>query len=307
MLKFPKIVIDKFQNGANIHTGFDREAIVRIFNGKNSIESIYGHFLSEGIDLDKVNNLFHTLIENDLVVDKIDWESSVLSDRELEGFSRQIATLSRFSQQYDENKFNNLVVGLKSQEKLHGAEIVFFGNSPLIHEVADKCNRAGIRATPAIKSLDGTSRDADLFVYLPDKYDEDELIDTLKYCDAVRVPFFPGFQTNYGIELGPFYVPGDSACSLCLISRKKSVLGEGYNQSTGDPLHFNFPIGSDQIVLEIIKFITGIAPLTLRNKVLQFNIMSGISAYHPVLKVPNCAVCGLRPLQPKRKLWEGIV
>lgn len=311
MLKFPKIVIDKFQHRAyhtyGIDADFNQEAIVQIFNGKNSIESIYGRFLAEGIHLDKVNHLLQTLIAHELVVDKINLESSVLSDSELEDFSRQIATLSCFSRQYDENKFNNLVVGLKSQEKLHQASIAFFGNAPLIQEVAGKCNKAGIHAIHTIEHLDGTNMDADLFIYLPDKYDEDELIDTLKYCDSVQTPFFPGIQTNYGIELGPFYVPGDSACSLCLVNRKKSALGEGYRQGTDEQLHFNFPIGADQIVLEVIKFFTGIAPLTLRNKVLQFNIISGISAYHPVLKVPGCAVCGLGPLQPKRKLWEGIV
>lgn len=310
MIKYPKVIADKFKLSKDpLFKDFTKHDILELFNGKNSTEDIYGHLLSEKISLESINKLFQVLIKKKLLKDEISYDSEVLSDSELEMYSDQINTFSFYNQANTREKSNyvNLLFGLKCQEKISQLKTILLGDSKLITDISIKCKEVGIKSIYAFKNFKEIKNGGDVLIYAPENYNEDVLIDTLRFCKEKKIAFLPVIKTNYGVEFGPFYLPNDSSCSLCLITRKKSVLEEDYDSNLKDALFLNFSIGADLILLELLKFITGIAPVNLRNKILQYNFISGSFKYHSVLKLPNCEICYNNSVKPKRRLWEGIV
>ena len=308
MLKFPKLVVTELGIVKdNIDKDFLKEDLSHIFNGKHSVEDIYADFLSKDYTFEKVNRLFNVLIEHKILEDRLNLESTILSDDEIDSYSTQSATFSYFSQKIEESKYDNLLSGLHCQEKINQSSLILLGDSILIGDIFNKGKNTGLKTIHIYDNLDAINYNADLLIFAPKNYDENEMLDALKYCKKNLLSFLPIINTSYGVEIGPFYVPNDASCYLCLINRKKSVLGENYDSHISNTLNFNFSVGSDVVLIELIKYFTGIAPLTLRNKVLQYNFMSGIFVYHPVLKMPNCEICSSKHVKPLRKLWEGIV
>ena len=306
-MKFPKLIQSESINISEVvKKVFFNEDLKIIFNGKNAVEEIYADLLAKNFDLNAINELFKQLSINNLLVDKVNLESNILSDEDLDIYNVQISTLSFFNQQYSESKYLNLTAGLISQEKINRFPISIIGKSLLNDELFVKIKKLGVKnvyQNPDIHNLPGP---IGLLIYVPDEYLETEIIKITQYCNSTNVVFFPIIKTNFGIEFGPIQVPNDTSCYMCLINRKKSVLGEGYETIYKEILNFNFSIGGDFALLEVLKYISGIAPISLRNRILQHNFITGAFTFHPVLKIPGCSICG-NDFKPRRKLWEEIV
>jgi hypothetical protein len=310
MIKYPKLKVSEFKLSKDLLLkDFTKNDILELFNGKNSTEDIYAHLLSNKFSLENINKLFQSLTKNGDIKDEISYDSKVLSKSEIETYSGQINTFSLYNQANtkEDSNYLNLLFGLKCQEKINQLKTILLGDSNFINDFSFKCEQVGIKSIYTFNHFQKIDIDGDVLVYSPENYDENTLIDTLRYCKEKQIAFLPVIKTNYGVEVGPFYLPNDSSCSLCLITRKKSVLEDDYDSNLKDVLMLNFAIGADLILLELVKFITGIAPVTLRNKILQYNFISGSFKYHSVLKLPNCEICFNNSMKPKRRLWEGIV
>jgi hypothetical protein len=306
-LKFPKLIQREPINIEGIVCKeFQGEDIGALFDGKHSIEDIYADLLAKGVGFETINSLFKALLDKQLLVDKINLESALLSDEDLDVYSAQIATFSIFNQQYTESKYQNLTAGLLFQERVASFSVAMMGESPLIKELLLKLKGLGVKNIYQEQSAQEIPPAVGLLIYAPEEYGEAEMIELTEYCYKKDIALFPIFKTSFGMEFGPIHIPHDTSCYQCLINRKKSVLGEGYENIYKDTLHFNFPLGGDVVLLEAIKYITGITPVSLRNRILQHNYINGIFTFHPVLKIPGCAICG-NNFKPKRKLWEEIV
>ncbi|MBA4058183.1 MAG: hypothetical protein C0490_25935, partial [Marivirga sp.] len=238
--------------------------------------------------------------------DKVNLESDVLSDEDLDAYSVQISTLSFFNQHFSESKYLNLTAGLLSQEKISQFPVSIIGKSLLNDELFVKLKTLGVKNVYQNPDIDNLTGPVGLIIYAPDEYVETEIIKIAEYCNSMSIVFFPIIKTNFGMEFGPIQIPNDTSCYMCLINRKKSVLGEGYETTYKDILNFNFSIGSDLALLEVLKHISGMAPISLRNRILQHNFVTGAFTFHPVLKMPGCSICG-NNFKPRRKLWEEIV
>ncbi len=309
MIKFPKLNTDKLESeGFPIALAIDPKDIKMIFDGKNSMEDIYCQLLSESYSLHEINELFDHLIEQDLISDKINISSNVLSEVEIEEFTTQIATLSHFNSKSAQSAHQNYAEGLFYQEKISQSTVIVCGDSPIAEDIEVKCKKMGVKNCFNFTKEEVIQfKDKGILIYAPNNYNESELLELLDYASSRQLNFLPVVNTTFGTEIGPFYIPKESSCSQCLIDRKKSILGENYSHNLFNKLQFNFSIGADLVVLEILKQITAITSLATRNNLLQFNHINGNIKYHPVLKVPNCNICGSKHTKPARKLWEGIL
>src|SRR5690554_2286311 len=209
-----------------------------LFNGKKSIESIYAELLAKDLSLDGINSIFKILLSKKILKDKIYLESDVLSAEKIDKYKSQIETFSYFSQSQEEDNYYNLLFGLSCQEKLFKSKIHLIGNTPLIFELNKKLKLLGIVDIKISEKIE-TLSNSDLLIFHFNRYKEDLLINALEYCKANNVPFLPVNNASFGAEIGPYFISTENSCSLCLIDRKKSVVGDFYFQ---DNTKFNFNI-----------------------------------------------------------------
>lgn len=283
----------------------DNSKLAELFNGETSIENIYADLLSNEMSLDDINSIFIKLISKKVLQDKINWKSDILSNDVIKKYQSQMETFSFFSQSVEEDSYSNLLYGLRCQEKLFKSKVHLFGNTILITELNQKLKQLGI-GTVNLSEKNNIDIDTDILIFDFQKYDEDFLLTTLEHCNSNKIAFIPINSTNFGSEIGPFYISKETSCPLCLIDRKKAVTGDFYFKKY-TTFNFNIAFGSEIIVLEIIKFLTDIAPNNLKNKVAHYNYITGLVKYHTVLKNPSCKICSPNINKPKRKLWEGII
>jgi hypothetical protein len=309
MIKFPKLNIHRLESkGFSTALAIDPKDISLLFDGKHSMEDIYCQLLSEHYSLHQINELFDYLIQQELISDKISISSKILSEQEVDYFTTQITTLSNFNLKTAQSAHQNYTEGLLYQEKICLANVIVCGDSQIAEDLVIKFRKMGVRNLYSLNKEEvlrytGSGN----LVYAPNNYAESELVELIDYASSHHLNFLPVINTTFGIEIGPFYILKESSCYQCLIDRKKSILGENYNHNISNKLQFNFSIGADLVALEILKQITGITSVSTRNNLLQFNHITGNIKYQPVLKVPNCKICGSKHAKPERKLWEGIL
>ncbi|QTY27132.1 hypothetical protein [Flavobacterium sp. CS20] len=304
MIRYPYIEKNEILSNLD-EINFDINLLIELFNGKNSLENIYTELLSKNFELSKINSLFVLLNSKNLIKDKLILKSDVLSEQKIDKYINQIKTFSLFSQEEKQNSYFDLLYGLNCQEKLSKSKIILLGDSNLITSLNDKLRLIGINDIKVTEEF-LFNIEADLLIFNFEKYNENLLIEVLQYCNDNNISFLPVINNNFGLEIGPFYLSNETSCSLCLIDRKKAVVGENYSEINPN-LFFNISLGSDIVILEVIKNLTGIAPISLKNRVAHHNFLSGLIKYHPVLKNPSCKICSSNPLKPKRKLWQGII
>jgi hypothetical protein len=113
-------------------------------------------------------------------------------------------------------------------------------------------------------------------------------------------------QHDLGATLGPFYVPGYSACYECFNRRRlaalspweTTVLEAAGTNSEPVPLL----LAADWVVIELTKRLTGIGTPIGYNRVLYLDYFNGIPEVHGISRVPRCTVCGPY-LLPDRQIW----
>jgi len=146
-----------------------------------------------------------------------------------------------------------------------------------------------------------------LLIYSPDCFDEGVCQWLNDICLSHSVPLLIYRRRAFDVELGPLVIPRQTACYLCYELRRKAVLSESEaltEASDLEPAGLNFPIGAEWLALEVVKLLTGVAEPVTRGRLSRFNILTGLMAVHPVLKLPRCPACGVHKCRPTRKLWE---
>lgn len=120
------------------------------------------------------------------------------------------------------------------------------------------------------------------------------------------IPFLSANEDGMEYELGPFVIPGQSACLQCLDIRKSArskfqeaedqlhgaqVLAPGdHGPLLGEDLAAN-GIAAGILAMEATRILTGNALPTLLNQVLYFTPITGQLDYQPLLRVGHCPAC----------------
>jgi molybdopterin-synthase adenylyltransferase len=119
--------------------------------------------------------------------------------------------------------------------------------------------------------------------------------------------------------VGPTVIPNETACFACYSLRTKANLAEfepfqryenhlkaGAPRRVFGSLPQFSPIIAGMTAIEVAKILTRFSAPTTFGRVLTFDFLSFIAAFHPVLKLPRCPVCGA-PAQhlPMNKPWTN--
>ncbi len=147
-----------------------------------------------------------------------------------------------------------------------------------------------------------------ILIYCSDLFSEKSCERLNKICLDNLIPLLVYRQMLLEILVGPLIIPKETACYVCYNLRRKAALFEmeNHNNNTMNPdiPRLNFPIGTDLLALDTIKFLTGIMEPISRNRIIRINIGSGHMEVHSILKLPRCTACGVHKTRPMRKLWE---
>lgn len=136
-------------------------------------------------------------------------------------------------------------------------------------------------------------------------------------CVSSKTPFVSGYAQGDNLEIGPFVIPGATACYYCYNTRRKSNLEkfeylksfeEGYTQRPersirrGEPSIFCSILG-EILAWEVYKYLLGFEQPATFDTLLQFNLMSLELTKHHIFKLPRCPKCSKAGSKPMKSLW----
>ena len=137
-------------------------------------------------------------------------------------------------------------------------------------------------------------------------------------CVERKSHFLPVTLDNIIGYLGPFVIPGETACYECLIGRENSQMLNatvrravqhhasksrevtGYHQTTCSVL-------ANLAVFELVRFFGGMFPGPQAGMVLEVNLLTSTMKRRKVLKVPRCACCSSMNKQPSLSPYKDTV
>lgn len=159
----------------------------------------------------------------------------------------------------------------------------------------------------------------DVFVIPLHYFDNIQLYELAnEICIARGIPFLSGFIQGDNLEIGPFVVPGATACYYCFETRKKSNVAnlahyQQFEESwklhpvrmgcKGEPDVFGVLAGNF-FALEVYKYLMGFEQPATLNTLVQFNLFTFELTRHHILRLPRCPKCSPVGSQPPKSLWS---
>lgn len=143
---------------------------------------------------------------------------------------------------------------------------------------------------------------ADCVVACSDCGEIDALREWNRFCVARKIRFFPLVLQNLIGNVGPFIVPGETACYECFYARQNSHLEDPVSQRTALALMtrgqsstgFHLATASlmgDMAACELVKFVTDALPESNIGKLILVSLFDTRLEARKVLKIPRCIVC----------------
>lgn len=298
--------------------------IVPLLDGTHTTDDVVSQLASwDRKDITDVMTFFnsHELLEDASIVSPFSLEQ----ERQWED---QILYFSQFSS----NKYS-------LQKRITDTCVLVLGEGVLLHEVCSGLEETGVRIHEAAESIEPPHKD-ERFESRKEAEEKIEARIAEARADLVVVTtsnsFSPLFSwvnsvsltlqrpwtscTVYGEKglVGPTVVPGQTACYTCLRLRRSSNLVHydeftrfetyveehpGLQKRSG-ALTATLSVVAHLCVVELVKLITGIAPVQTAGGQISFNPLTMEMKVHPVLKLPRCPQCGL-PSRERRteRVW----
>lgn len=100
--------------------------------------------------------------------------------------------------------------------------------------------------------------------------------------------------SNFG-ELGPFVIPSRTSCFECYRIRELSADAVKRKKLESKNTYFKIfsEILANFLLLEIVKILSNKLDTNVYDSVREIDFDNNVIRQHPVLKVPNCEVCGV--------------
>jgi bacteriocin biosynthesis cyclodehydratase domain-containing protein len=122
-------------------------------------------------------------------------------------------------------------------------------------------------------------------------------------CLAHRQHFFPVVLQNLIGYVGPYVIPGETACFECLRARQNANLSRPDQQRASEMVAFEsqdvlgyhplMPRAVAQTAaMELVKFCSGVLPFARVGSLIEVDLMTPALTTRKVLRIPSCPVCG---------------
>ncbi len=142
-----------------------------------------------------------------------------------------------------------------------------------------------------------------LKVVLTNDYNSEKLREVNRQKLAENTPWLLVKLNGTQPQLGPLFIPKETACWQCLEQRlvlhqpeRNFLLAKGVEQSQIERPVIHHPLAEQGFLhlalLEIIKWLNGQPNSRLFDNILRFNYISMETEYHRVIKRPQCSACG---------------
>lgn len=196
------------------------------------------------------------------------------------------------------------------QATLNHAAICLVGKSPLADAVAAELNKSGINSIEKVapaNEMDSIISESHLTILCLTRQDR-EICDSVNHtCFTHGLPWLLTLAEGQEGWVGPFVLPGETACSTCLTSRldanslysdfsnfqqDRNRLSKDFEPQDGFPsLNPFYSLIAAMASLEVIRHITGISrPLTYDAQ-LVVDCITGNYRHETLHRVPRCPQC----------------
>lgn len=206
------------------------------------------------------------------------------------------------------------------QVRSHFAETkaLIGGSGQLATALQDVLARSRVAVTPDVEAArfaDEGADDAVVGVWCSDSPQAEEL--RAVNLAAVRSGM-PWLAVTLGADhatVGPFVLPGQSACHECFRLRLRSN-GSMLDDALGTlvaraqpapppalPAYFVTLVAATAAA-EVVRWLSGLARPSSVGAFLSLTPADALAVRHEVLKLPRCAVCGPIRYRPQMKIWD---
>lgn len=159
---------------------------------------------------------------------------------------------------------------------------------------------------------------SDCVVATSDFGSQEVLCEWNAFCVQQSKPFLPVVLKNFIGYLGPFVLPGTTACFECLRARQNSHLQhreasrmvEAASQKAQLVIGFHPSMASvlgEITAFELTKVYSEVLPHSKVGQLVELNLLSCQMESHTVLKVPRCSVCSPMKANPPVAITKTVI
>ncbi|MEM7050582.1 MAG: TOMM precursor leader peptide-binding protein [Acidobacteriota bacterium] len=292
-------------------------AVLPHLTGERSRPEIQQAVAEQGITAGEVDQLIVGLAQRGLLEEG---DGARLPAEVEERFSHQISFFSRFSDQG----------GAGHQRRLIESTVTLVGEGALAGALGRQLEGAGIGGVrrlelagggrPALLAGEGLPKDSQELVLVTQEGFDPELVEAINgFALERRFPWLlVRILSLREAAIGPFFLPGSTACLQCLEAREAShrgsfdehralaerlrEIGQGGARCGGLQPFFEAVAGI--AATEVVKFLTDFAAVELAGRYLTFELGRWRAEPHEVLRLPRCAFC--HPLTPEAHPWKEV-
>jgi thiazole/oxazole-forming peptide maturase SagC family component len=139
-----------------------------------------------------------------------------------------------------------------------------------------------------------------------------------RLCVERGLNILPAFLKDMIGYIGPYTVPGETACFECMQSRRNAHLQDAKHEEElesaafhGQIIHAFHPamasVLGDIAAFEITKFCSGVLPKGNISSLIEINLLATYVTARRVLKVPNCVVCSSLNKHPSTNFQKDLI
>jgi bacteriocin biosynthesis cyclodehydratase domain-containing protein len=136
-------------------------------------------------------------------------------------------------------------------------------------------------------------------------------------CVKYNCHFLPVVLQDLVGQIGPFVIPGETACFECLRFRTNSHLDDPETQSAVDQLAFDGQMVTGFLpsmasvlgsiaAIELTKIYSRVLPMFKVGTLIEVNLLSSKLVTRKVLKLPRCAICSPLNRIPSMTIFKNV-
>ncbi len=277
-----------------------------LLDGKRAADDALGEALTSGLAPAEVAQAWGIFVAAGALVEAAD--AAGPPDPDWSEFAAQAHTLAvlAYAERDDEASAWQRAGG-ELQRRLTAATVVVAGDGVAGRRVVEDLGVAGVGTVSAVGDADlAVPGGCDLVVHVSDDPLPDRRLEVGRALVRAGVPAVFYHRDHGDIVVGPFVYPHQTACVECVERRRAAAQGRWSPvRDTGDPPLLRFPVGTDLLALDVVKFLSEAALPVTRGRVVRVDLRVGVPSVHPVLRLPRCPACGVGGAEPVRRLWTA--
>jgi len=296
-------------------------AFAELMDGERTADEIIGTLLRNGHPIGEIIEVFNDLHRRNIIFEAPENDPELFTEEETQVFEKQMNAFARLGFEKGGIFLPYSKSAVKQQHRLKKAQVMVIGDGLAAFALIESLVAVGI-GTVYFYPLKSLGRDeeqkiaqrfkmnmydfsevhihrsftgdidetflrtchADVVIYIPGAFSDSQAVAVNRVCHENGKDFVPyRFSFPY-VHIGPFHL---SNCSACLCCCEETV--EPHEELLSG---FNLPAGIDMLCVEIVKYYSRLADISVKDGIWTFDMLTGKSRLEAVFRKPGCALCG---------------